>query len=339
MRLSIVLSALLTTGLVAGFVTASTEKASAAVVYCQYVDYPVGCVVRPGVALRVRPVARAVVPARRAGNADESRRPGQSRRQALIGSAMYRSPGAARIDVARVIVQREGGLRIQASRVGGGHHETMAWAVVGAVPDGAVGDSGNAQPSATASVVLPTDRTVLPIPEPKYPHSTVLDARNATPPPRFEVKAPAGAPNVLIVLIDDMGFGQSSAFGGPIHMPTVERAGEGGPALQPVPHDGALLADPRGAADRPQSSHEQHGLDHGDRHRVSRPDRTATQQRRAAGRDAAAQRLQHGRVSASPRDARPGKSAPPARPTAGRRARASTSSTASSAAKRTSGRR
>jgi arylsulfatase A-like enzyme len=66
------------------------------------------------------------------------------------------------------------------------------------------------------------DRTVLPIPEPPAPFSTVLDARDATPPPRFEVKAPAGAPNVLIVILDDMGFGQSSAFGGPIHMPTVE---------------------------------------------------------------------------------------------------------------------
>jgi arylsulfatase A-like enzyme len=68
----------------------------------------------------------------------------------------------------------------------------------------------------------PLDRTVLPIQEPKQPLYTELDARNAKPPPRFEVKAPDGAPNVLIVLIDDMGFGQSSAFGGPIHMPTVE---------------------------------------------------------------------------------------------------------------------
>ena len=66
------------------------------------------------------------------------------------------------------------------------------------------------------------DRTVLPIQEPKPPLYTELDARNVKPPPRFEVKAPAGAPNVLIVLIDDMGFGQSSAFGGPIHMPTLE---------------------------------------------------------------------------------------------------------------------
>ncbi|MBR1276300.1 hypothetical protein [Bradyrhizobium sp. AUGA SZCCT0283] len=56
MKLSIALSALLVTG----FLATSTEKASA-VVYCQYVEYPVGCVVRPGVVLRPRPVARAVV--------------------------------------------------------------------------------------------------------------------------------------------------------------------------------------------------------------------------------------------------------------------------------------
>src|SRR6202795_4625790 len=85
-----------------------------------------------------------------------------------------------------------------------------------------------AQGAAPPQVVLPPDRTVLPIPEPQYPHSTVLDARNATPPPRFEVKAPANAPNVLIVLIDDMGFGQSSAFGGPVHMPTVDRLANNG---------------------------------------------------------------------------------------------------------------
>jgi arylsulfatase A-like enzyme len=80
-----------------------------------------------------------------------------------------------------------------------------------------------AQAAAPIRVVLPTDRTVLPIPEPAVAEITEMDARKATPPPRFEVKAPANAPNVLIVLIDDMGFGQSSAFGGPIHMPTVQR--------------------------------------------------------------------------------------------------------------------
>nr|WP_231871561.1 arylsulfatase [Planctomyces sp. SH-PL62] len=72
------------------------------------------------------------------------------------------------------------------------------------------------------------DRTVLPVLEPSPPADTTLDARNTKPPPRFQVKAPTKAPNVLIVLIDDMGFGQSSAFGGPIRMPTLERMAKGG---------------------------------------------------------------------------------------------------------------
>ncbi|MEZ0268403.1 MAG: arylsulfatase [Phycisphaerae bacterium] len=72
------------------------------------------------------------------------------------------------------------------------------------------------------------DRTALPIAEPSYPAVTTLDARDAKPPPRFEVKAPKGAPNVVIVLIDDIGFGSSSAFGGPIRMPTLEKLAAGG---------------------------------------------------------------------------------------------------------------
>lgn len=74
----------------------------------------------------------------------------------------------------------------------------------------------------SAAVPVP-DRTVLPLAEPDPPHCTVLDARDATPPPRFEVKAPEGAPNVLIVLIDDMGFGIPSTFGGPVRMPSADR--------------------------------------------------------------------------------------------------------------------
>ena len=72
------------------------------------------------------------------------------------------------------------------------------------------------------------DRTVLPIHEPQPKTITTLDARDAKAPPRFEVKAPQGAPNVVIVLIDDIGFGHSSAFGGPINMPTLEKLASGG---------------------------------------------------------------------------------------------------------------
>ena len=67
------------------------------------------------------------------------------------------------------------------------------------------------------------DRRVLPIQEPTPPVIHEMDARKAKAPPRFEIKAPPGAPNVVIVLIDDIGFGHTSAFGGPIHMPTLER--------------------------------------------------------------------------------------------------------------------
>lgn len=72
------------------------------------------------------------------------------------------------------------------------------------------------------------DRTSLPIKEPLRKPYTELNVRNATPPARFEVKAPAGAPNVVIVLIDDMGFGVSESFGGPIPMPTFDRLADNG---------------------------------------------------------------------------------------------------------------
>lgn len=57
MKSSIALLTLLT----AGFLAAATQEASA-VIYCQYISYPAGCIVRPGVVLVARPVVRAVTP-------------------------------------------------------------------------------------------------------------------------------------------------------------------------------------------------------------------------------------------------------------------------------------
>ena len=74
------------------------------------------------------------------------------------------------------------------------------------------------------------EREVLPIPDRDYDGPVYEDAKDpeATFPPIEPLRPPAGAPNVLIVLIDDAGFGCSSAFGGPCHTPTAERlAGEG----------------------------------------------------------------------------------------------------------------
>jgi arylsulfatase A-like enzyme len=72
------------------------------------------------------------------------------------------------------------------------------------------------------------DRTVLPIKEPKRQKYSEMDVRNVTPPPRFEVKAPDNAPNVVVVLIDDMGFGAAETFGGPVTTPTMEKLSENG---------------------------------------------------------------------------------------------------------------
>jgi len=73
-------------------------------------------------------------------------------------------------------------------------------------------------------------RDSLPIPSRRRPGAPAYDAKSpgtAFPPIR-ELRPPAGAPNVLVVLLDDVGFAASSAFGGPCRTPTAERlAAEG----------------------------------------------------------------------------------------------------------------
>jgi len=86
----------------------------------------------------------------------------------------------------------------------------------------------HAAPKPPSTTPAALDRSKLPIKEPTYPAITQLDARKAKAPPRFQVQAPAGAPNVLVILIDDQGFGVSSAFGGPVKEPVLDNlASEG----------------------------------------------------------------------------------------------------------------
>ncbi len=74
------------------------------------------------------------------------------------------------------------------------------------------------------------NRGILPIPDPQYVGLTTYDAKDPDTkfPPIEQVRPPKGAPNVLIVLIDDAGFGSSSAFGGPCNTPTAERLAKRG---------------------------------------------------------------------------------------------------------------
>jgi arylsulfatase len=73
-------------------------------------------------------------------------------------------------------------------------------------------------------------RTVLPMPDPARSGLITYDAKDPDTkyPPIVPLRPPKGAPNVLVILLDDVGFGASSAFGGPCRTPTAERLAANG---------------------------------------------------------------------------------------------------------------
>ncbi|MCD4729043.1 MAG: arylsulfatase, partial [Bacteroidales bacterium] len=72
------------------------------------------------------------------------------------------------------------------------------------------------------------NREILPIVEPEPQTYTELDVRNTEPPAPFNVTAPKDAPNVVIILIDDLGLGATTTFGGPINTPTMDKLANNG---------------------------------------------------------------------------------------------------------------
>jgi arylsulfatase A-like enzyme len=73
-------------------------------------------------------------------------------------------------------------------------------------------------------------RDVLPIPDKPYEGLVTYDAKDADAsfPPIEPLRPPEDAPNVLVILLDDVGFGASSAFGGPCATPNAERLAANG---------------------------------------------------------------------------------------------------------------
>jgi hypothetical protein len=69
---------------------------------------------------------------------------------------------------------------------------------------------------------------VLPTPEPRYKPITEPDWRKVQPLPQFKVRPPKGAPNVVIILLDQVSYADPSAFGGPIQLPTLDRLAKEG---------------------------------------------------------------------------------------------------------------
>src|SRR5208283_5300408 len=73
-------------------------------------------------------------------------------------------------------------------------------------------------------------RTVLPIPDQPYAGLITYDAKDPDTkfPPIEQLRPPKGAPNVLLILLDDAGFGCASAFGGPCQTPNAEKLAANG---------------------------------------------------------------------------------------------------------------
>ena len=77
----------------------------------------------------------------------------------------------------------------------------------------------------TAASLQAQDRTILPPPAPEFKGKIGETYKDSTPDfsPALPLTAPKGAPNVLIVLLDDVGFGQIGCYGGPIATPNIDR--------------------------------------------------------------------------------------------------------------------
>src|SRR5215472_8826123 len=81
---------------------------------------------------------------------------------------------------------------------------------------------------ALSALGAPAQKEVLPKPEPPFKGKIGRTAKDSKPDFPKSVTAPAGAPNVLLILTDDVGFGASSTFGGPIQTPNFQRIADNG---------------------------------------------------------------------------------------------------------------
>src|ERR1700760_405062 len=98
------------------------------------------------------------------------------------------------------------------------------------------------------------DRTTLPLRRPPF-RGVVNDTLDGSQPDWEHVapiRAPEGAPNVLLVLTDDAGFGNPSGFGGPVRTPTLDRLAAGGVSYNRFHTTGLCSPAPAGPGTRPK---------------------------------------------------------------------------------------
>ncbi len=115
---------------------------------------------------------------------------------------------------------------------------------------------------------------------------------------------PEGAPNVVVIVLDDVGFAQLGCYGSDIETPFIDGRRRRGGAADQLPHHRAVLTDEGLPAHRAQPSSQRHGPRGRPCRRVSRLLGTATPRERLRLRNAAFHRLRHLRrrqVASEPR--------------------------------------
>jgi arylsulfatase len=98
----------------------------------------------------------------------------------------------------------------------------LAWIASAGQRSGALAD--DARPPAAAA----RTGVVLPLPPAPFAGQIAVRAKDSAPDFPQPVEAPQGAPNILLVLLDDVGYGAASTFGGPCHTPTLTRLAQRG---------------------------------------------------------------------------------------------------------------
>ncbi len=96
-----------------------------------------------------------------------------------------------------------------------------SWLATARLVGGSYSQEGKAQPA-------PTSVGQLPMPDPAFKGKIGETFQDSTPDYPLPVKAPKGAPNVLLILLDDVGFGMTSTFGGPVPTPHLQKLADNG---------------------------------------------------------------------------------------------------------------
>lgn len=108
--------------------------------------------------------------------------------------------------------------------------------------------TAQAQQAPLPKAAAARDRSVLPPPPPQFSGKIGQTYRESTPDwaPALPLAAPEGAPNVLIIVLDDVGFGHIASYGGSIETPNLDRLAAGGLRYNNF-HTTALCSPSRGA--------------------------------------------------------------------------------------------